>query len=905
MNTLKYNLVFVFSLLVTSSLSGAGEQDNWYIANEWSVSESRGVFYDYNTTTGQERIFVSCGSMWATTGKTIKLYDINGTLLNTFGSGSFLDIVVDGSDTVYTASVNSVRSFSKSPGRISSVSVNSNGSNMYRHWPNDHFTLTFSGGGGTGGSAYAIMEENSTDTDSYNKFVSSVVINEIGAGYSSPPIASLRSDMPRTSNTIDANFSVSLGVEWGEDWSIEGFSQAQAIALSPTSENLFVADAQNQKIIVLDRNGSIIREFGSSGSAPGQLNFEYGGNQCDLAFLSNGNLAVTDRSYLHFFNEDGTFISRTNQSKNKISTSGDGTILSNGSLRDAEGNVLSTTPFSTNSNSNHCFTPRGDVIESTDNSIRIWKRAYRTKGMIIRNIIPQPAIHSVTQRSGTNILDVDIEIIDPDDANATFGIIAHCGDDKIIPQAWIDETGSKIGVPVATNQLHRLSWNVKQDWAKNTGTIKFEIFCQDANRSKPVDLHLITLPFLDGNMTISRSPLNDNAFSNYANFLLATGHVQFENNESQAIIVPATESNATNVFTFTNAGATGKNGPSDTQLVAEYNGTNLDGNVTIGFMLGYQKWTVPANGAYTIEAVGARGGNQPSQMGGLGAYIRGDFNLTAGQELTIVVGQAGANNPNIGNGTSGGGGTFVVADSNNTPLVVAGGGSGAARSKPGSDATTNTSGLNGSGPNGETDGGTNGLGGQGIQGGGGGGFLGSGTGNSNLEGKSFQLGAEGGEGMLDGGFGGGAAIYHSGWYQGSGGGGYSGGGGAPDGPYGEGGGGGSFNNGADQLNLDSVGSNHGYVRIFLSAGVSPGKPKVFLTDSNANAKSKSHLLEALGEGYRFATPAEVTKAREAATPGNVNIWTASFQVMPRNLPGKVNEYGFDVFTTDGTWVIKE
>ena len=95
------------------------------------------------------------------------------------------------------------------------------------------------------------------------------------------------------------------------------------------------------------------------------------------------------------------------------------------------------------------------------------------------------------------------------------------------------------------------------------------------------------------------------------------------------------------------------------------------------------------------------------------------------------------------------------------------------------------------------------------------------------------------------------------------------------------------------------------MRIFLSAGVSPGKPKVFLTDSNANAKSKSHLLEALGEGYRFATPAEVTKAREAATPGNVNIWTASSQVMPRNLPGKVNEYGFDVFTTDGTWVIKE
>ena len=50
---------------------------------------------------------------------------------------------------------------------------------------------------------------------------------------------------------------------------------------------------------------------------------------------------------------------------------------------------------------------------------------------------------------------------------------------------------------------------------------------------------------------------------------------------------------------------------------------------------------------------------------------------------------------------------------------------------------------------------------------------------------------------------------------------------------------------------------------------------------------------------------EVTKAREAATPGGVNNWTSTNQVKPRNLPGKVNEYGFDVSTTSGFWVIKE
>jgi hypothetical protein len=74
---------------------------------------------------------------------------------------------------------------------------------------------------------------------------------------------------------------------------------------------------------------------------------------------------------------------------------------------------------------------------------------------------------------------------------------------------------------------------------------------------------------------------------------------------------------------------------------------------------------------------------------------------------------------------------------------------------------------------------------------------------------------------------------------------------------------------------------------------------------NASGSLKSMVLEKLGSNYRWASTAEVTKAREAATPGGVNNWTATNQVKPRNLPGKVNEYGFDVSTTSGFWVIKE
>ena len=171
---------------------------------------------------------------------------------------------------------------------------------------------------------------------------------------------------------------------------------------------------------------------------------------------------------------------------------------------------------------NPLLTPEGDLIESHNNKIRIWKRAYRTKGLPPIQVIPQTAVRAITQRAGTNIIDLDFEILDPDDANATVGILAaqdgaFSDTSKwILPQTWVDGTGSKIGTPIATNQVHRVSWNVKPDWPNSTGTLKFEIICHDARRTSPVDLHFITLPLPDGNLTISRSPLKDSDFESYA-----------------------------------------------------------------------------------------------------------------------------------------------------------------------------------------------------------------------------------------------------------------------------------------------------------------------------------------------------------------------------------------------------
>ena len=98
----------------------------------------------------------------------------------------------------------------------------------------------------------------------------------------------------------------------------------------------------------------------------------------------------------------------------------------------------------------------------------------------------------------------------------------------------------------------------------------------------------------------------------------------------------------------------------------------------------------------------------------------------------------------------------------------------------------------------------------------------------------------------------------------------------------------------------------GQVRIYRAEGISPTMPELTILNHNWQVQGGvGYLIYKLGTEYRAATPEEVTKAREAATPGGVNDWTANNQVKPRNLPGKVNEYGFDVSTTSGFWIIKE
>ena len=55
-------------------------------------------------------------------------------------------------------------------------------------------------------------------------------------------------------------------------------------------------------------------------------------------------------------------------------------------------------------------------------------------------------------------------------------------------------------------------------------------------------------------------------------------------------------------------------------------------------------------------------------------------------------------------------------------------------------------------------------------------------------------------------------------------------------------------------------------------------------------------------GLREATSAEVTRAKEAGTPGVINQWDPKLRVGPDERPAKINAYGFDT-GADGYWVV--
>jgi hypothetical protein len=348
--------------------------------------------------------------------------------------------------------------------------------------------------------------------------------------------------------------------------------------------------------------------------------------------------------------------------------------------------------------------------------------------------------------------------------------------------------------------------------------------------------------------------------------------------------------------TFTTGGATGRQPAQFSQIRSSYSAPWVGEFLEEGDFPGYQDWTVPVSGVYSLRVAGASAfdGSGPGPTG-LGAIVEGNISLSAGEVITFAIGQTGSG-PSTGTIYGGsGGGTFVVRKSSQSPIIVAGGGSANtnvdAIHRFGQNGQLTNRGGNG-GLTGNLPGGENGFGGpsQGGASAGGGGFFGSGIGsNIRVGGSRFNpifVSEPGGGSFLngltqqpsnsiagDGGFGGGGAS-DTFYGQSGGGGGYSGGAGSrvATSNY-AGGGGGSFvaaavtnlktSNGTyedlvtfnneDIVNLNQYNDGNGSVLVTLVESFTGGN-EVYPTAEDAENGTNRIEIQTAGSSYHAFVP---------------------------------------------------
>ena len=295
------------------------------------------------------------------------------------------------------------------------------------------------------------------------------------------------------------------------------------------------------------------------------------------------------------------------------------------------------------------------------------------------------------------------------------------------------------------------------------------------------------------------------------------------------------------VYNFTNCGAEGRLGPSQSNCDNAYSGTSLEGDVNI-VGDGIQEWT-PPSGLYRIQVYGAEGGIDSGEThdAGKGAMMEAEILIDNDQPLYLLVGQKGVDGDDRAGG--GGGGSFVAqGDSYDTsqPIIVAGGGGGRYYGETftsNMDASANTSGKEHGGESADNG-----------HGGGGAGFYSDGQ-----DGDSYDTDGRGGSAFINGGAGADANSDMSYCYSSSqtADGGF-GGGGSCGNTHGSGGGGGGYSGGGAGENGEGGGENElvnagGGGSFVISGAENVATSSGFFQDTSSNDDGYTGSVAEIGQ----------------------------------------------------------
>jgi hypothetical protein len=303
------------------------------------------------------------------------------------------------------------------------------------------------------------------------------------------------------------------------------------LAFGPNDGLLYVADTENARIQVFDTSGNFVRAWGERGSLPGQ----FASNLPDRVGVSgSGRVYSGDK----MFNTVGEYLGfgywpyavslddiGIDHSHNQVHYPRD--LVDGVEFR----NSVFKTQYATSTGAlspNGTFDAAGNYFEvdSSPWSIRFYLREYESSPNFLNpTALPLGYIISAEQRAGTNLVDITYQVDDADSANVTTGLLAFIDGgttiNEVVPMRTFVGPDPEIGPNQPTGTPRSVAWNIPADWAVDFEDIEIAVL---ANDGRPIrGVHWIEIPAANGQpaLEVSRAPVTDTQLRDMYWWLLA------------------------------------------------------------------------------------------------------------------------------------------------------------------------------------------------------------------------------------------------------------------------------------------------------------------------------------------------------------------------------------------------
>lgn len=215
--------------------------------------------------------------------------------------------------------------------------------------------------------------------------------------------------------------------QWGSSGTGPGqFNSAKGLVVSPNGD-VFVADSGNYRIQVFRSNGAFVSQWGGNGTAPGQISFP-----SDVALGPDGKIFVADGFRIQAFEQSGQFVRQwtgTQSSFSCVTVGLDGNVYTGGGngasnyfrVYTQEGAVIrqwdSYGPGAgliSSANVGTAVSSHGKIFAVGTSRVEVFARSYRIVPGVPLKQLPHPFVLNAQQRPSTTILDIDYRVTDTD-----------------------------------------------------------------------------------------------------------------------------------------------------------------------------------------------------------------------------------------------------------------------------------------------------------------------------------------------------------------------------------------------------------------------------------------------------------------------------------------------------------